>query len=258
MVSPAMIAAGVGLAGSIFGKKPKTPATGFYALPAPVQQTYLNQLLPGAQGAFQQSQTLTPEQQKALQSLGIGGADLTAEIGQYMNPYTDMVTNRVLEGIRRQGDTAQSANIARRNMTGARNFQDSSLYEQQGAIEGEVARATADALANLNYQNFNNAANLRQQTLGNMLFAGEYPVNYQFQNLGNLASILGQFQGGTPAQRQGGGLGNMLSGLGLAVGSLGPKGNTGFDQLGGLLSNLFNPQQSVQSRWLNPDLNRFV
>ena len=85
---------------------------------------------------------------------------LTGNLGAYMNPYQQQVTDRTMQGLERSRQMAQVNDAAR--MTAARAFGN----DRRGIVEAQTNEAydrnAADTLANLNSTGFNQAASLMQ------------------------------------------------------------------------------------------------
>jgi len=85
---------------------------------------------------------------------------LTGNLGAYMNPYQQQVTDRTMQGLERSRQMAQVNDAAR--MTAARAFGN----DRRGIVEAQTIEAydrnAADTLANLNSTGFNQAASLMQ------------------------------------------------------------------------------------------------
>jgi hypothetical protein len=85
---------------------------------------------------------------------------LTGNLGAYMNPYQQQVTDRTMQGLERSRQMAQVNDAAR--MTAARAFGN----DRRGIVEAQTNEAydrnAADTLANLNSTGFGQAASLMQ------------------------------------------------------------------------------------------------
>jgi hypothetical protein len=85
---------------------------------------------------------------------------LSGNLGAYMSPYQQMVTDRTMQGLERSRQMAQVNDAAR--MTAARAFGN----DRRGIVEAQTNEAydrnAADTLANLNSTGFNQAASLMQ------------------------------------------------------------------------------------------------
>jgi hypothetical protein len=85
---------------------------------------------------------------------------LSGNLGAYMNPYQQQVTDRTMQGLERSRQMAQVNDAAR--MTSARAFGN----DRRGIVEAQTNEAydrnAADTLANLNSTGFGQAASLMQ------------------------------------------------------------------------------------------------
>jgi hypothetical protein len=125
---------------------------------------------------------------------------LSGNLGAYMNPYQQQVTDRTMQGLERSRQMAQVNDAAR--MTAARAFGN----DRRGIVEAQTNEAydrnAADTLANLNSTGFNQAASLMQADQ-NRAFAAQQAnqqAGLQGQQLNqgaavNLANV-GQMQQG--------------------------------------------------------------
>lgn len=125
---------------------------------------------------------------------------LTGNLGAYMNPYQQQVTDRTMQGLERSRQMAQVNDAAR--MTAARAFGN----DRRGIVEAQTNEAydrnSADTLANLNSTGFGQAASLMQADQNRALTAQQANQNAGLQgqqlNQGaavNLANV-GQMQQG--------------------------------------------------------------
>ena len=136
-------------------------------------------------------------------------------IGQFMNPFTQQVTNRTGMDMLRQAQMQQNQLGAQ--ATAAKAFGGSRHGVAEGTMLGDYGRAFGDQAANLNMQGFNTALGAAQQQQGMMSqLAGQgfgfgQQINNQQMQQGAMQQALmqslidasrGQFQGfaGAPAQ----------------------------------------------------------
>lgn len=136
-------------------------------------------------------------------------------IGQFMNPFTQQVTNRTGMDMLRQAQMQQNQLGAQ--ATAARAFGGSRHGVAEGTMLGDYGRAFGDQAANLNMQGFNTALGAAQQQQGMMSqLAGQgfgfgQALNQQQMQQGALQQAMmqqlidaarGQYQGftGAPAQ----------------------------------------------------------
>ena len=170
------ILAGASSLASAFGRKNKRSqgaqsTSGFSALPPDIQQAYRNYLAQISQYA---SSPYNQYEQNALNELGQPGY---GNLEQYMNPYTQAVQGAVLGDIEQQGAKNRSSLL---DILGGRNsltaFSGSSTGQQLAENDANTQKARANAIAQLQSQNFNQAIQGRQQGIQNQLFAGQYPM----------------------------------------------------------------------------------
>ena len=125
---------------------------------------------------------------------------LTGNLGAYMNPYQQQVTDRTMQGLERSRQMAQVNDAAR--MTAARAFGN----DRRGIVEAQTNEAydrnAADTLANLNSTGFGQAASLMQADQNRALTAQQANQNAGLQgqqlNQGaavNLANVGNMQQG---------------------------------------------------------------
>jgi hypothetical protein len=104
---------------------------------------------------------------------------LTGNLGAYMNPYQQMVTDRTMQGLERSRQMAQVNDAAR--MTAARAFGN----DRRGIVEAQTNEAydrnAADTLANLNSTGFGQAASLMQADQNRALTAQQANQNAGLQ-----------------------------------------------------------------------------
>jgi hypothetical protein len=104
---------------------------------------------------------------------------LTGNLGAYMNPYQQMVTDRTMQGLERSRQMAQVNDAAR--MTAARAFGN----DRRGIVEAQTNEAydrnAADTLANLNGTGFGQAASLMQADQNRALTAQQANQNAGLQ-----------------------------------------------------------------------------
>lgn len=115
-------------------------------------------------------------------------------IGQFMNPYTSMVTGRTLSNLERQRQMATNTTGAQASAAGAFG---GSRHGVADALTNEAfARQGADTFANLQNQGFNTALGAAQNQQGiEMQGAG------QLGNLSNMGFGFGQQIGATQGQQ---------------------------------------------------------
>jgi hypothetical protein len=255
MAWPLAIAAGLAAAGSIFGKSKGGQASphgiggqlsGFHTLPEQVQNAYLQQFLPAAQGQFNQGgMQLAPfnaSQEQALQGFGQNLAGLQGQLPGFTNLYNQELYNPyhqeqynqnvnlpTEELINQQLGENQSAliNAQRRGGTPGALF--------SSAFGGKLAQLQSEAnklkhLGRINAfqygtgqgrESFNVGQQLRRQTLEDMLRSGTaYQAQQQAQlglpqaNINQFAQNLGAFPGSSMVQGQTTSQPNWLSKLG--------------------------------------------
>lgn len=181
--------------------------SGFESLPQGAQGLYNNEFFPGIRSYINSPEgryiePTDPAQESALGEMGGGIEDIQSNLGRYMNPYRQFVTDE----INREADRSRNnllGGFVGRNATGLNN---SSLGVQLGMNE----EARQRALAGANYQNFNNALDLRRQTLADMMNAGtnRRALNQErrdqaFMRLQRLGSLLGMVPGGQGSIHEG-------------------------------------------------------
>ena len=247
------LAAGVGLAGTLFGgQKGNAPshssssASGYAALPPEVQKLWLDyaKQLEQYQGGNNQglrTEPLNPYQQQALEAYG--NPDYSQQgLAPYTQPY-----QHILDRINERYDTElaqQRGNFAANNS--GKGFYNSGAQRNANMLNESRKRSLAEAEADIT----NQALNLRNQTLGQQFNAGATLRGYNQENLpyelnNRYAGLLNQFpQSQTTQSSQSGDTRrpnrlSQLGSLGLAVagGQFGQEG--GFGQKGsGLLGQL--------------------
>jgi len=144
------------MAGSTGGKGGGTPAT---AGAAPTQGQYAP-LAP--QGNFNVNQAAAGGLQQAMQ--GTQRAMAGPNIGQFMNPYTSMVTGQTLSDLERQRQMAVNTTGAQATQAGA--FGGSRHGVAEALTNEGFARQGAQTLGNLQQQGFNTALGAAQAQQG--------------------------------------------------------------------------------------------
>ncbi len=150
-------------------------------------------------------------QENALQQQGQGIQGIQKDLGQYMNPYQQFVTDQIntnyntnannLKGLQNQIGHGSNARLRQLNSS------------SQTLAQGQNEEARQRALAEANYNNYNQALSLRRQTLSDMLSAGgayqqqqQNLQNAPFNRLSQYGQLLGAVPGGqtqfgaTPAE----------------------------------------------------------
>jgi hypothetical protein len=198
----APILSGASSLASAFGRKNKRSqgaqsTSGFAALPPDIQQAYRNYLAQISQYAASPYNQYENNALNELEQPGYGNLE------QYMNPYTQNVQNAVLGDIEDQGAKNRSNLL---DILGGRNsltaFSGSSTGTQLAQNDENTQRLRAQAIAQLQNQNFQQAIQGRQQGIKNQLFAGQYPMK-RAQGFGKaLGSIPGSSFSTNPAQTQ--------------------------------------------------------
>lgn len=127
-------------------------------------------------------------------------------LAEYFNPYMENVINRSLGNINRQADISRSGIMDQANRSGGI-LGTSALGTQLAQNEEARLRAIGDTSANLGAQGFREALGLRQQSLADMLNAGNL---VQKQNQSLLQASLPQ---NSPAYQQAMAFANLLQGI---------------------------------------------
>jgi hypothetical protein len=123
----------------------------------------------------------------------LGEPDYSKEgLAPYMNPYNDMVLNTTLDAINRQADINKS-NILDNNSRLNSRALGSGLATQLAQNDANTNRLVAETTANLGYQGYNSAIDLRNQALQQMLGAGS-AIQQQNQNALNSTSPVTAYQ----------------------------------------------------------------
>jgi hypothetical protein len=131
-------------------------------------------------------------------------------LAEYFNPYMENVINRSLGNINRQANISRSGIMDQANRSGGI-LGTSALGTQLSQNEEARLRAIGDTSANLGAQGFREALGLRQQSLSDMLNAGNL---VQKQNQSLLQAALPQnFAGYNPAYQQAMAFANLLQGI---------------------------------------------
>ena len=125
---------------------------------------------------------------------GTGAAMAGPQIGQFMNPYTQMVTGQTMQDLERQRQMA--INTAGQQATQAGAFGGSRHGVAEALTNEGFARQGAQAFANLNQQGFNTALGAGQAQQGMMLQGAG-----QLGNLANLGFGFGQQIAGQQGQQ---------------------------------------------------------
>lgn len=145
---------------------------------------------------------MNPYEQEVMDTMGGGIDQLNQDIGDYMNPYQQAVTDRGLANIQQRTDQQRSGLMGNNARAGVGAFGSSALGTQLSQLENNSQNRMADFEALQNQQNYNQALGLRNQTLSQMLGAGQMPYGRVMQ----LGEGLGQFPGSsTQTQKAGGG-----------------------------------------------------
>lgn len=207
-------------------------------------------------------------QQNALSSLG--NPDLSAQgLSQYSNPFQSMVTDQTLNEISRQGGIDRNNLTDRASRLNSSAFNNSALGTQLAQNTDNTNRLRANATAQLGYQGYNSALDLRNQTLGQQLSAGsaiqgqnqqalgyanplsynqtQYQLNPQY----GLASVLAPFFGAFPNNSSSSS--TTQTGSSITPNSYQP---TGLTQAGGLGTALFGGSLK-NSGGINGVLNKY-
>lgn len=227
---PAWIPAAFSAAGAfkdLFGGEKGSPeqnVSGYGALPEWAQNIFQNQYGPGIGQFFgsQASQQVSPQnafQQQALGGFGGGIEDIMGNLGKYMNPYQQHVTDK----------TNREYDINRSNIMGAlqgtgrdanRRVSPANASSLQLA-QSQNEEARQRALSEHNYNNYNQSLGLRRQTLQDMLSAGNVQRGFAeeqrlapFARLQQLSSLLNPLLGGSFHQAAQTGQPNMFSNIG--------------------------------------------
>lgn len=232
------------LFGSLFGgdDREATPemrssqssyAQGYAALPEQGQQAWnnffnmLNQLA-ARSGNFPE---LNRVQQNALSRYA--NPDFSKEgLAPYANPFQEMVQKQAEAAINRGYDMDRSRLTDRFAQRGSqiRPGSNSALNTQLSQLSESKNRTLGDIIAGLGYQGYNEALGLRQNTLANMLQAGNTIQEAPYRNIGlygQLASLIPQSGYGQETSNSTGAIGarpSFLSKLGGAGAFLGSSG----------------------------------
>ena len=254
-----ILSAGSALAGAFGGGDeggaygPSGTMSAYDSMPQWLKTQYEQQYGPAISQYFQNQsspqQMVAPFhqfQQNALQQQGQGIQGIQNDLGQYMNPYQQFVTDRTnraydvnANNLKGQQNTIGNGSNARLRETNS---------SSQTLAQGQNEEARQRALAEANYNNYNQALGLRRQTLSDMLSAGgayqqqqQNMQNAPFNRLTQYGQLLGAVPGGqtqfgatpaTPPQP------DILARLGGVASGLGSAYNNGaFSSFG------FNPQQ---------------
>jgi len=128
-------------------------------------------------------------------ALGLTGqAAGPANVGQFMNPYTSMVTGQTLQDLERQRQMAINTTGQQASQAGA--FGGSRHGVAEALTNQEFARQGAQTFGNLQQQGFTSALGAAQQQQSNQLAAAN-----QFSNLANQGFNFGQTIGNQQAQQ---------------------------------------------------------
>lgn len=125
---------------------------------------------------------------------GTGAAMAGPNMGQFMNPYTQAVTNRSLADLERQRQMQMNTLGAQATAAGA--FGGSRHGVAEALTNEAFARQGGDMLANLNMQNFNTALGAAQNQQQTMLQGAN-----QLGGLANMGFGFGQQIGAQQAQQ---------------------------------------------------------
>lgn len=197
----AFIQLGGSLLGGLFGKKSK-PATqssnsGFSALPPQVQQAYLQQFLPGAQQWYNNGPS--QYQKQAMSSLGGGLESLQAELPQYQNQYRGAVTDEVVKQMQLDAQGERDRIMMGAGSNGLGGLFSSALTKQLDGLNNNTLNRIGSYRAYSEDQGYNQALDLRRQTLADMLAASNMP----YERMSQFGSLLGQFPQSTNGQQVG-------------------------------------------------------
>lgn len=218
-----LISGGLGIASSLFGGKSKPAKSqsvgGWAALPQEVKNFYLQTYLPDVQ-KFYQNPT-SQGVQSAYDSYAGGIQGLSNELPQYMNLFKQNVDDPTFQRLQQEADMEKNRLNAQAVNSGLGGLFNSNLGIQLSQLQKNADDRKAEYAYQMNQNNLNNALNLRNQTLGELLKSGDM----QYNKLGQLAQLLNAFQGGTTSSSVGASTNpnfwDKLSGGATALGALG-------------------------------------
>lgn len=167
--------------------QPEQSKSGFYAMPQEYQQAYLQGYLPGAMNWYNQGPN--QYQQSAMASLGGGAQALQDEIPGYMNPYTQSVTNNVMQQMRENAQMERDRIMARAGSNGLGGLMGDAYAKELGMLNDKTQGNMTQYADWSAQQGFNQAYNMRQQSLKDMLAAGDMP----YEHISRLGGLLQKF-----------------------------------------------------------------
>lgn len=183
------------IAGSLFGGKSKpqksTTMSGWETLPKEVKDVYLKSYLPGVQNFY--NTPISPAVQSAYDSYGGGVQGLMSELPKYMEFFQQNLDDPTYKRMQEETDIEKNRLNALAANSGLGGLFNSNLGVQLSQLQKNADDRKADYAYRMNQNNVTNALNLRNQTLGELMKS----QNAQYDRLGQLASLLGAFPGGS-------------------------------------------------------------